>query len=208
MSSTISWVCSDSCPLNWWCYLTISCTAGPFSFCLKSFPASRYFLVTQLFTSRGQTVGASASASVLPMSIQGCFPLGLTDLISLHPKELSSIFSKTTVWKHQPFGAQPSLWSNSHIYFCISLHIYPKHQEELLYQLSFQSSISFLKKKVIVLILLFLLEDSEWHLLVYNLNCPVKDSTFLPKDSMLPYLEESSYLLDCSWDSFSCPGLR
>ena len=142
------------------------------------------------------------------MSIQGCFPLGLTDLISLHPKGPSSIFSKTTVWKYQSFGAQPSLWSNSHIYFCISLHIYPKHQEELLYQPSFQSSISFLRKKVIVIILLFLLEDSEQHLLVYNLNCPVKDRTFLPKDSMLPYLVESSYLLHCSWDSFSCPGLR
>ena len=89
--------------------------------------------------------------------------------------------------------------------FCISLHIYPKDQEELPYQPSFQSPVSFLKKKIIVIILLFLLEDNEGHLLVYNLNCPVKDRTFLPKDSMLPYLEESSYLLHCSMRQFFLP---
>ena len=70
----------------------------------------------QFFASGGQSIGASASASVLPMSIQGWFPLGLTGLISLKSKGLSRVFSNTTVQKHQFFGAQPSLWSNSHIH--------------------------------------------------------------------------------------------
>ena len=74
------------------------------------------FLMTQLFTSGGQSIGASATASVLPMNIQGWFPLGLTVLISLQPKGLSRIFSNTTVWKNQFFSTQPSLWSNSHIH--------------------------------------------------------------------------------------------
>ena len=71
--------------------------------------------MSQLFTSSGQSTGASTSASVLPMNIQGWFPLGLTGLISLQSKGLSSVFSRTTVRKHQLFGAQASLWSNSHI---------------------------------------------------------------------------------------------
>ena len=83
--------------------------------CPQSFPASRSFLMSWLFASGGQSIGASASASVLPMNIQGWFPLGLTDLMSLLPKGLSGVFSSTTVWKHQFFSAQPSLWSNSHI---------------------------------------------------------------------------------------------
>ena len=80
----------------------------PFSFCLQSFPASGSFPVSQLFTSGGQGIGASPSASVLPMNIQGWFPLGLTGLISLLSKGLSRAFSSTTVQKHQFFGAQPS----------------------------------------------------------------------------------------------------
>ena len=79
----------------------------------QSFPAS--FPVRQLFTSGGQSIRASALASVLPMNIQGWFPLGLTYLISLQSKGLSRLFSSTTVQKHQFFGAQSSLWSNSHI---------------------------------------------------------------------------------------------
>ena len=67
----------------------------------------------------GQSIGASASASVLSMNIQGWFSLRLTSLISLQSKRLSRVFSSTTVWKHQFFGAQPSLWSNSHIYACL-----------------------------------------------------------------------------------------
>ena len=74
-------VCSNSCPLSWWCYLTISSSATLFSFCLQSFPASGSFTMSQLFTSGGQSIGASAS--VLPMNIQNWFPLGLTGLIIL-----------------------------------------------------------------------------------------------------------------------------
>ena len=78
-------------------------------------PASGAFLMSRLFASHNQSTGALASASVLPVSIQGWFSLGLTGLISWLSKGLSRVFSITTVWKHQLFGAQPSLWSNSHI---------------------------------------------------------------------------------------------
>ena len=74
------------------------------------------FQMSQFFVSGGQSIGVSASASVLPMNIQDWFPLGLTDLISLQSKGLSRVFSNTTVQKHQFFSAQLSLWSNSHIY--------------------------------------------------------------------------------------------
>ena len=74
-------VCSNSCPLSWWCHPTISSSVVPFSSCLQSFPASGSFLITQLFASGGQSIGASVS--VLPMKIQDWFPLGLTGLISL-----------------------------------------------------------------------------------------------------------------------------
>ena len=99
-----------------WCHLAIPSSVVPFSSCLQSFPVSGSFPVSQFFTSGGQSIGASASASVLPMNIQDWFPLGLTSLISLLFKGLSRVFSSTTVWKHQFFGAQPSLWSNSHIH--------------------------------------------------------------------------------------------
>ena len=104
----------DSCPLSRWCHPTIS-SSVPFSSCPQSFPASGSFLMSQLFASGGQSIGDSASASVLPMNIQGWFPLGLTGLMPLLSKGLSRVFSSTTVWKHQFFSAQPSLWSNSHI---------------------------------------------------------------------------------------------
>ena len=80
------------------------------------FPISGSFQMSQLFTSNGQSIGASASASVLPMNIQGWFPLGWTGRISLQSKGLSRVFSNTTVQKHQFFGAQPSSQSNSHIH--------------------------------------------------------------------------------------------
>ena len=86
----------------------------PFS-CLQSFPASGSFPVSWLFASGDQSIGASDSASVLPVNIQGWFPLRLTDLISLLSKGLSRAFFNTTFQKHQFFNAQPSLWSNSHI---------------------------------------------------------------------------------------------
>ena len=108
-------VCSNSRPLSRWCHPTISSSVTPFSSRPQSFPASAAFLLSQLFTSGGQSIGASAAASVLLMTIQGLFPLELTGLISLQSKELSRVFPSTTVQKHQFSGAQPSLWSNSHI---------------------------------------------------------------------------------------------
>ena len=115
-SSLSPWVCSKSCPLSWWCHPTISSSVTPFSSCPQSFPASGSFPMSQ-FTSRAHSIGAwaSASASVLTMNIQGWFPLGWTDLISLQYEGLSSVFSNTIVQKHQFFGTQPSLWSYSHI---------------------------------------------------------------------------------------------
>jgi len=107
-------VCSNSCPLNQWCHITILSFIIPFSSCLQSFPALRSFPVSQLFSSSGQSIGTSASASVLPMNIQSWFPLGLTGWISLQSNGLSRVFSKTTVQKHQFFSTQPSLWSNFH----------------------------------------------------------------------------------------------
>ena len=86
----------------------------PFSSCLQSFPASWSFHMSQFFASGGQSI--RASASVLPMNIQGWFPLGFIGLISLLSKGLSRVFSNTTVPKHQFFGTQLLLWSNSHIH--------------------------------------------------------------------------------------------
>ena len=91
-----------------------SCQVIPFSSSLQSFPASGSFLMSQLFTSGGQSIGASAS--VLPMNIQDWFPLGWTGLISFLSKGLSKVFSNTTVQKHQFFSAQPFLRYNSHIH--------------------------------------------------------------------------------------------
>ena len=93
----------------------ISSSVVPFS-CLQSFPASGSFPINEFFTSGGQSIGASASVSVLPMNIQGLFPLGWTGLISLLSKGPSRVFSSTTAWKHQFFGAQPFLLSSSHIH--------------------------------------------------------------------------------------------
>ena len=114
--------CSNSCPLSWWCHPTISSSVTPFSSHLQFFQASGSFQISQFFPSGGQTIGASASTSVLPMNIQDWFPLGLTGWISLLSKELSRIFSNSTVQKHQFFGAQLS--------FCptlISIHDYWKN---------------------------------------------------------------------------------
>ena len=94
-------VCSNSCPLNQWCHPTISSSFTPFSSCLQSFPAAGSFLISQLFASDGQSIGASAS--VLPVNIQRWFPLGLTGLIYLKSKGLSKVFSSTTDQKYQFF---------------------------------------------------------------------------------------------------------
>ena len=109
-------VYSNSCPLSRWCHPTISSSDIPFSSCLQSFPKSGSFPRSQFFISGGQSIGVSASGSVLPMNIQDWFPLGLTGLISLLSKWLWRVFSSTTVQKHQFFGAQLSLWSNSQIH--------------------------------------------------------------------------------------------
>ena len=108
-------VYSNSCPLSQWCHPAISSSVIPFSH-LQSFPASGSFQMSQFFTSGGQSIGVSASASVLPMNIQGWFPLEWTSWISLLSKGFSRVLSNTTVQKHQFFGAQLSLWSNSHIH--------------------------------------------------------------------------------------------
>ena len=105
---------SNSCPSCRWCHPTTSSSVIPF-FCLQSFPASQSFPKSWFFTSGSQRIGASASLSALPMNIQGWFPLGLTGLISLLSKGLSRVFFSTTIQKHQFFGTQPSLWSNSQI---------------------------------------------------------------------------------------------
>ena len=92
-------VCSNSCPLSWWCHPTISSSVTLFSSCPQSFLALRSFPLSWLFPSGSQSIGASASASVLPMNIQNWFPLKLTGLISLLSKGLWRVFSSTTVWK-------------------------------------------------------------------------------------------------------------
>ena len=107
---------SNSCPLSRWLHPTISSSIVPFSSRLQSFPASGSFPMSQFFPSGGQRIGVSASASLLPMNIQDWFPLGWTGWIPMQSKGLSGVFSNTTVQKHQFFGAQVSLLSNSHIH--------------------------------------------------------------------------------------------
>ena len=108
---------SNSCPLSQWCHPTISSSVVPFSSCPQSYPASRsYFLMSQLFASGGQSIGASALAAILPVNIQDWFPLGWIGWNSLQSKGLSRVFSNTTVQKHQFFITQLSLQSNSHIH--------------------------------------------------------------------------------------------
>ena len=109
-------VSSNSGPLNQWYPSTISSPVIPFNSSLQSFPGSGSFPMIRFLPSSGQSIGASASASVLLMNIQGWFPLGLTGLLSLQSKRLSRVFARTIVQKHyQFFGAKPSLWSISHI---------------------------------------------------------------------------------------------
>ena len=103
-------VYSNSCPLSRWCHPTLSSSVVPFSSRLQFFLASGSF-----FTSGGESIGVSASASVLPMNSQDWFPFGFTSLISLQSKGLSKVFSDTTIQKHQFFSTQLSLWPSSHI---------------------------------------------------------------------------------------------
>ena len=98
-----------SCPLNWWCHPTIPSSVIPLSSSPQSFPALGSFQMSQLFESDGQSIGVSASTSVLQMNTQDWSSLGWTGWISLQSKGLSRVFSNTTVQKYQFFGAQPSL---------------------------------------------------------------------------------------------------
>ena len=106
----------NPCPLSQWCHPTISSSVIPFFSCPQSLPASESFPMSQLFASGDQSIGVSASTSVLPMNTQDWSPLGWTGWISLQSKGLSRVFSNTTVQKHQFFSAQISSQSNSHIY--------------------------------------------------------------------------------------------
>ena len=103
--------CTNSCPLSWWCHPTISSSSSVVHFpsCLQSFSPSGSFLMSQLFATGGQSFRVLASAAVLLLNIQGWFPLGWTGLITLQSKGLSSVFSNSTVEKHQFFSAQFSL---------------------------------------------------------------------------------------------------
>ena len=130
--SPIPGVHPNPCPLSQWCHPTISSSVVLFSSCLQSFPASGSFPMSQLFTSGGQNIGVSASILVLPMNTQDWSPLGWIGWISLQSKGLSRVFSNTTVKiklkkkkKHQFFGAQLSLQSNSHI------HTWPLEKPQL-----------------------------------------------------------------------------
>ena len=108
-------VCSDSCSLSWWCYPVSSSSVTPFCY-HQSFPASGSFPKSRLFVSGCQSIGASDSASILLMNIQGWLPVAFTGLISLQSKGLLRVFSSTSVQKHQFFGTLNSLWSDSHPY--------------------------------------------------------------------------------------------
>ena len=123
-------VCSNSCPLSQWYYLTISSSVAPFSSCPQSFPASGYFPVSRLFTSGGQTIGASASASVLPMNIQGLFPLGLAGLISLLSKsDIKGFVDLLHQWNH--------IWNSSYscIHHLIKFTVILCHSSRVIYLL-------------------------------------------------------------------------
>ena len=112
------WACSNSFLLSQWCHPTVSSSVTPLSSCPQSFPASGSFPVSRFFTSHGQSIGASAWASVFPVNIQGkWFPVGLTGLISLLSKGLSRVFSSNTIWKH------PVLWHSTFFMFQL-LHPY------------------------------------------------------------------------------------
>ena len=116
---------SNSCLPSWWCHPAISPSVVPFSSCPQSLPASRSLPMSQLFAWGGQSIGVSASASVLPMNTQAWSPLGWTGWISLQSKGLSRVFSNTTVQNDQFFGVQLSSQSNSHI------HTWPMEKPQL-----------------------------------------------------------------------------
>ena len=145
---------SNSCPSS----PTISSSVIPFSSCLQSFPASGAFLMNHFFESVGQNIGASASASVPLMNTQDWFPLGWTGWSSLQSKELSRVFSNTTVQKHQFFSAQLSLCSNSHIHtwllekLALTRWIFVGKVKSLLFNMLSRLAIAFLSRSKCLLI--------------------------------------------------------
>ena len=124
---------SNSCPLSRWCRPTVSSSVVPFSSCLQSFPASVCFPMIWLFTSGGQSIGASASVFLL--NIQDWFPFGWPAWMSLQSKGLSRVFSSTKVQKHQFFNTPLSLWSNSHIHTWLleKPYLWYRHDKVILY---------------------------------------------------------------------------
>ena len=128
----------------------ISSSAVPFSSCPQSFPASGSFPMSQLFAWGGQSIGVSASASVLPMNIQDWFPLGWTGWISLQSKGLARVFSNTTVQMHKFFSAQLSSQSNSHI------HIWPTGKTIALTRRTFVGKVMSLLFNISRLVIIFL----------------------------------------------------
>ena len=130
MSITNSWSLFKFIPLSKVYHATISSSLIPFSFCLQSFPESGSFPMSQLIASVGQRIGASAS--VLPVTIQGWFPLELAGLISLQSKGLPRVFSSTTIQKYKFFSSQPSLWTNFHIHTWPQEKPQPRLDEPLL----------------------------------------------------------------------------
>ena len=99
--------CSNSCPLSQWCHPTTSSSAVPFSSCLQSFPAPQSSLINRFFASGGQSIGASASASVIPVNIQNWFPLGLTGLISLKSKRVNHRYTYVPFLLNLPPSSSP-----------------------------------------------------------------------------------------------------
>ena len=139
LSITNSWSLLKLISIKLWWHPTISFSVIPFSSCLQSFPASGSFSGSLLFLSGGQSIGVSASASVLPMNIQDWFPLGLSGLTSLQSKSphwLSRVFSNTTVQRHSFFSTHTSLWS------LISIHDYWKNHSFDFANLCWQSNVS------------------------------------------------------------------
>ena len=141
--------CSNSCSSSWWCHPTISSSVILFFSCLQSFPTSGSFPTSQFFASGGQSIEASASASVLPMNIQDWLPLELTGLITLQSKGHSRVFFNTTVQKHQFLGTQLSLESNSHIHTWLQeklMTLLPPNYFHIIITLGTRSSIYELSK--------------------------------------------------------------
>ena len=158
--------CTNSCLSSWWCHPTISSSVILFSSCLQSFPASWSFPMSQFFSSGGQSIGASASASVLPMNIHDWFPLGLTGLISLLSKGLSKVFSNTTV---QNGVGSHSLFQG--ILPTQRLNLGLLHGRQILYHLSHQGSpMTFLLTINIHLIHIYFLTHSFIHLAHFHSN--------------------------------------